>query len=104
MKRSKLESIIEEEIYAYLNKLSEKSVPEPYNRKEARRMTPAQIKVRDKIGKQFKKSEKTKKYFQKKFGDEWIDYLWATATNAAMDGSTDAISYLDSKKKNKKES
>lgn len=95
MTRSRLEEIIREEIYKVIAEinllheeteetLDEKSVPEPYNRKERRRMTPAQIKKRDSIGKSMKANEKSVKYFKKKFGEDWEYYLWATASNRAL--------------------
>lgn len=86
MKRSQLEAIILEEIYNYLNVVSEKSVPEPYNRKNRRRMSKAQISDRDKVGKKMEKNKKAVKYFKKKFGKDWKSYLWATATNKSMGG------------------
>ena len=81
MKRSELESIIEEEIYKYLQ---EKSVPEPYDRKNKRKMTGGEIGERDTIGKSMEKSKSAVKYFKKKFGKDWKSYLWASATNKAM--------------------
>lgn len=83
MKRSELEEIIEEEIYNYLD---EKSVPQPYDRKKARRMSKAQISNRDKIGKKMKKNPKVVARFRKKYGDEWEDYLWASASGRALGG------------------
>ncbi len=91
MKRSQLEEIITEELYKYIAELAafgdtmdEKSVPPPYNRKERRRMTKAQIKKRDVIGKSMKNRPAAVKYFKKKFGDDWEYYLWASATNKAV--------------------
>lgn len=69
-----------------LENLQEKSVPQPYNRNGARPMTPAQIKKRDKIGNSLLANPEAVKYFKDEFDDEWEDYLWATATNLAMDG------------------
>lgn len=94
MKRTELEEIIREEIYKIMaevrifteNTLDEKSVPQPYDRKNRRRMTATQIKRRDKIGKSMKKNSKVVGKFKKKYGDEWEDYLWATATGRAIKG------------------
>lgn len=85
MKRSELESIIEEEIYKYLG---EKSVPEPYNRKSPPRrpMNSSQVTDRDKIGKSMENNKKVVARFKKKFGKDWESYLWAAATNKAMGG------------------
>lgn len=92
MKRSELEEIIMEEIYKIIHEerlmneqsLDEKSVPEPYDRKNRRRMTRTQISARDRIGKGMKANKKIVAKFKKKHGDEWEDYLWATATSKAM--------------------
>lgn len=94
MKRSELEEIIMEEIYKIINEerlmnqevLNEKSVPQPYNRKNRRRMTTSQIVDRDRIGKQMKKNKKVVAKFKQKHGSEWEDYLWAAATNRAIQG------------------
>lgn len=83
MKRSELEGTIEEEIYKYLE---EKSVPQPYDRKKARKMSKAQISDRDKVGKKMKSNPKTVARFRKKYGDEWEDYLWAAASSQALGG------------------
>jgi hypothetical protein len=64
--------------------LEEKSVPEPYDRSKRERMTKAQIARRQEIGEKLKKSKKQVRKFKKKYGDDWIDYLWATATSIAM--------------------
>lgn len=94
MKRSELEEIIMEEIYKTLHEerlmneqsLDEKSVPQPYDRKNRRRMNRSQILRRDKIGKAMKKNKKVVAKFKKQYGSEWIDYLWATATHNAIKG------------------
>lgn len=94
MKRSELEEIIMEEIYKTLHEerlmnedvLDEKSVPQPYDRKNRRRMNGAQIARRDKIGKGMKRNKKVVAKFKKAHGDEWEDYLWATATSRAIKG------------------
>jgi len=67
-----------------LKSLSEKSVPQPYDRSKRERMTSAQIKKRDSVGKKLLANEKQVAKFKKKYKDEWKDYLWATATSIAM--------------------
>jgi len=64
--------------------LDEKSVPQPYDRKGARKMTKGQIEKRRKIGRDMMSNEKTASKFRKKYGDEWKDYLWAAASSAAF--------------------
>lgn len=66
--------------------IEEKSVPQPYDRNSAREMTEEQVKRRDVIGKKLLKTPDAVQYFKTNFGDEWEDYLWATATNIAIDG------------------
>ena len=72
--------------------LDEKSVPQPYNRKAARKMTKSQVEKRKKIGKSMESDEKIVSKFRKKYGDDWKSYLWAAATSAAFreKGSTKA--------------
>jgi hypothetical protein len=89
MKRSQLEEIIEEELYKYFAEqtvLDEKSVPEPYDRKNRRRMSDSQIDARDSIGKKIKKNKKAVAKFKKKYGSDWESYLWASATSKAIKG------------------
>ena len=88
MKRMELEAIIEEELYNELGGIDEKSVPQPYNRKSPprRKMTKAQIAKRKKIGDKMKENPKTVARFKKKYGGEWIDYLWASASSIALGG------------------
>lgn len=85
MKRPELEEIIEEEIHKYLQ---EKSVPQPYDRKKAERMTPAQIEKRDGLGRKWEKNPKKvakfKKFAAKKGQGDWKDWLWASASAAAL--------------------
>lgn len=66
--------------------LREKSVPQPYDRSNARPMSKTQIDRRDTIGNAMLNEPATVKYFKKKFGDEWIDYIWAVATTKALGG------------------
>ena len=70
--------------------LDEKSVPQPYNRKTARKMSKSQVDLRKKIGQAMMRDEKKVSKFRKKYGDEWKDYLWAAASSAAFrqSGST----------------
>ena len=94
MTRSELEEIICEEIYKTLaeirlmnpESLDEKSVPQPYDRKNRRKMTRTQISRRDKIGKALKGNKKFVSRIKKQHGNEWQDYLWATATGKALKG------------------
>jgi hypothetical protein len=85
MKISELRELIRAEIHNVIQ-VQEKSVPQPYNRNSARDMTADQIKRRDTVGKKMLSKKEAVKYFQDNFGDEWEDYLWATATNIAIDG------------------
>lgn len=64
--------------------LDEKSVPQPYNRKGAKKMTKGQIERRQRIGKEMLGNEKTVGKFRKQYGQDWKDYLWAAASAAAM--------------------
>jgi hypothetical protein len=77
--------------------LDEKSVPEPYDRKSARKMSKSQISLRKKIGDAMMRDEKKISKFRKKYGDDWKSYLWAAASSAAFrqSGSTKS----DDKKK-----
>lgn len=94
MQKQQLEQLIREVILEELRmqlgkidgeeSLDEKSVPQPYDRSKRERMTKAQITRRQEIGEKLKKSKKQVKKFKKKYGDDWIDYLWATATSLAM--------------------
>jgi len=77
--------------------LDEKSVPQPYNRKGARKMSKSQVELRKKIGKSMISNEKTSSKFRKKYGDEWKDYIWAAASSAAFRQS--GSSKADDKKK-----
>jgi wyosine [tRNA(Phe)-imidazoG37] synthetase (radical SAM superfamily) len=77
--------------------LDEKSVPQPYDRKSARKMTKSQVDLRKKIGQAMMRDEKKVSKFRKEYGDDWKDYLWAAASSAAFrqSGSTKS----DDKKK-----
>jgi hypothetical protein len=66
--------------------INEKSVPEPYDRYNARKMTASQINRRDKIGKKMLKQKSTMSYFKDNYGDDWESWLWAAATTIAMRG------------------
>ena len=64
--------------------IEEKSVPQPYNRKGARKMTKSQVEKRQKIGKSMMGNEKVTSKFRKQYGQDWKDYLWAAASAAAF--------------------
>lgn len=90
MKLKELRQIIREELESALSDMSEeaplteKSVPEPYDRKGARKMSGRQIEKRDRIGKAMKSDEKTTDRFRKKHGQDWESWLWRSATASAM--------------------
>ncbi len=97
MKSEDIRRIIREELQAVIKErleqdsicegegcIEEKSVPQPYNRKGARKMSKSQIEKRRKIGREMMSNEKTADKFRKKYGDEWKDYLWAAASAAAL--------------------
>lgn len=54
-------------------------------REPPRKMTRPQIKGRDGIGKGILKNKKTVARLKKKHGKDWKSYLWAIATNKAID-------------------
>jgi hypothetical protein len=103
MKAEDIRRIIREELKAVIKEqldqdsicegegcLDEKSVPQPYDRKGARKMSKSQVEKRRKIGRDMMANEKTVSKFRKKYGDEWKDYLWAAASSAVFrqSGST----------------
>ena len=47
-------------------------------------MTRSQVELRKKIGQAMMRDEKKVSKFRKKYGDEWKDYLWASASAAAF--------------------
>jgi len=77
-------SLVHEEMCEGEGCLDEKSVPQPYDRKSARKMTKSQIDLRKSIGQAMMRDEKKVSQFRKKHGDEWKDYLWAAASAAAF--------------------
>lgn len=81
MNLTELKNIIRNEV---MRVISEKSVPQPYDRKSARKMTPSITKKRENIGNKLLKNKNAVKYFKDNFEKEWEDYLWATATNLAF--------------------
>lgn len=108
MTKSELRQIIREVLLEILSpevetisegdvSIDEKSVPQPYNRKGARKMTKGQIELRKKIGQAMMRDEKKVSKFRKKYGDEWKDYIWAAASSAAFRQS--GSSKADDKKK-----
>lgn len=97
MKAEDIRRIIREELQAVINErleqdsicegegcIEEKSVPQPYNRKGAKKMSKSQIEKRQKIGRNMLGNEKTVDKFRKAHGQDWKDYLWAAASAAAM--------------------
>lgn len=64
------------------NDLDERTVA---RREPPRKMTPKQVTGRDGIGKKLLASKRSVAYFKKKFGKDWKSYLYATATNKAID-------------------
>ena len=89
MKRSRLEEIIQEELYKYLAEkaiLGEEDVDERTvaSHEPPRKMTRSQVRNRDNIGKKLKAKPSVVKYYKRKFGSDWEYYLWATATNKAI--------------------
>lgn len=80
MKRSELEEIIVEEIY---KNIAEKTV---VSRNPPRKMSKSQVTKRDSIGKNLKSKASVVKKFKEKHGEDWEYWLWATATNKAIDG------------------
>jgi uncharacterized membrane-anchored protein len=84
MTLQELNELIKSTINEYV--VNEKSVPEPYNRYKAQKMTTSQINRRDKIGKKMLKQKSTVSYFRDNYGDDWESWLWATATTIAMRG------------------
>lgn len=97
MKIDRLREIIREELNSIIaerygtpsekkdgEKIDEKSVPQPYDRNKARKMSSSQVEKRKKIGRDMLANEKTVSKFRKKYGDEWKDYLWAAASSAAF--------------------
>ncbi len=78
MKRSQLEELIIEELY---KNLAERTVA---SRNPPRKMTGSQIARRDVIGKAMKKKPGVVSRFREKHGSDWEYYLWAAATNQAI--------------------
>jgi hypothetical protein len=89
MNVQKLREIIREELDKAFQEmqppsLDEKSVPPPYDRKKKRSMKPHQVSSRKKIGDAMLKNPKAVAHYKKKFGDDWKDYIWATASSKAL--------------------
>jgi hypothetical protein len=66
--------------------ISEKSVPEPYNRAGRTKLSKGQIEKREKIGNAMRRDQKTVAKFRKKYGQDWESYLWASASAAVKRG------------------
>ena len=80
-----IRTIVREELHKIQPQdITEKSVPQPYDRKKARKMSKSQVELRKKIGQAMMRDEKKVSKFRKKYGDEWKDYLWAAASSAAF--------------------
>lgn len=90
MTLQELNSLIQKAVYesckngVYSTALKEKSVPQPYNRYNAREMTKSQIEKRDVVGNKLLNNKKAVKYFKDNYGEDWESWLWATATNIVM--------------------
>jgi len=84
MTKDELLEIIREELEAELAErtLDERTVA---SREPPRKMTKGQVQGRDKIGKKLLKNKRSFRYFKDKFGDDGKSYLYATATNRAID-------------------
>lgn len=54
-------------------------------REPPRKMTKKQVSGRDGIGKKLLGNKRAVSYFKKKFGKDWKSYLYASATNKAID-------------------
>lgn len=79
MTKEEIVQIIREELQAILN---ERTVA---SREPPRKMTKKQVSGRDGIGKKLLANKRSVSYFKKKFGKDWKSYLYATATNKAID-------------------
>jgi hypothetical protein len=64
------------------NDLEERTVA---RREPPRKMTKKQVSGRDGIGKKLLGNKRAVSYFKKKFGKDWKSYLYASATNKAID-------------------
>jgi hypothetical protein len=96
MTKDEILEIIREELAAVLQEMQKPEEEEldertVASREPPRKMTKGQVQGRDKIGKKLLKNKRSVRYFKDNFGDDWKSYLYATATNRA----------IDSKKKNK---
>ena len=96
MTKQELVQIIREELKSVLHEIlgSEATVQTPdaeldertvSRREPPRKMTKPQLKGRDGIGKKLLKNKRAVSYFKKKFGADWKSYLYASATNKAID-------------------
>lgn len=66
----------------YTEEMDERTIA---RREPPRKMTKPQISGRDSIGKKLMGNKRSQAYFRKKFGKDWKSYMWATATNKAID-------------------
>ena len=67
----------------YTEEMDERTVA---RREPPRKMSKDQVSSRDGIGKKMAKNKRAVKYFKHKFGSDWKSYMWAAATNRAIDG------------------
>lgn len=78
MKKDELLAMIREEIESAL---AERTIA---SRTPPRKMSAKQVSLRDKIGKKMLASPTAVARFKKNYGKDWDSYLWAQATNVAM--------------------
>jgi len=88
MNKTQLRELIREVILEVISEtetpaeLEERTVA---RRAPPRKMTAAQVARRDKIGKAMKAKPNVVAKYKKQYGEQdWESYLWAAATNAAM--------------------
>ncbi len=86
MNTKELDNLIKEMVTEAISSIQEKSVPEPYNRNSPprRKMTKSQIAQRDKVGNAMLNNKSTVAKLKEKHGEEWEDYLWATASGIVL--------------------
>lgn len=80
--REEIQSVLEEMQHKSEEELDERTIA---SREPPRKMTPKQVSGRDKVGKKLLGNKRSVSYFKKKFGKDWKSYLYATATNQAID-------------------
>jgi hypothetical protein len=90
MTKDEILEIIREELAAVLQEMQKPEEEEldertVASREPPRKMDKSQVKKRDGIGKNLLRNKRSVRYFKDKFGDDWKSYLYATATNRAID-------------------